>query len=99
MALEDHSLLSTPGALTPFNRPVKSTRTPPRVRGHVAEGTATTYWEWSKSNAPKFARPGRRSVPKGKARLSLACCTTDENWVLENWGTVCFPEIYVHVRP
>jgi hypothetical protein len=71
-AAQAHSLLSTPGALAPLNRS-QSVRSggasPPRVRGHAAEGTATTYWEWSKTNAPKFARPGRRPIPKGKARF------------------------------
>ncbi len=72
MALAERSVLSSPGAFTPavqLNRPVLATRTPPRVRGKKAEGTAATYWEWSKANAPKFARPGRRPVPKGKARF------------------------------
>ena len=69
MALAERSLLSSAGVLMPLNRPKRMTRTPPRVRGHAAEGTAATYWEWSKTNAPKFARPGRRPVPKGKARF------------------------------
>ena len=72
MALAERSVLSSPGAFTPelqLNRPVLATRMPPRVRGRQADGSAATYWEWSKTNAPKFARPGRRPVPKGKARF------------------------------
>lgn len=72
MALAERSVLLSPGAFTPelqLNRPVLATRMPPRVRGRQADGSAATYWEWSKTNAPKFARPGRRPVPKGKARF------------------------------
>ena len=69
MALAERSLLSSAGVLMPLNRPKRMMSNPPRVRGDATEGTAATYWEWSKTNAPKFARPGRRPVPKGKARF------------------------------
>ena len=65
-----HPLLATPGALAPLRCDgPKAGIGPPRVRGRPAEGTNASYWEWSKTHAPRFTRPGWRPVPKGKARF------------------------------